>query len=94
MITRILKSIFGSVQFRELNALICGWALGMFMSFKCWRQIKATRDIWGVDADEWTKFLLGAIVATGATLSVTMTVVAAIRAKGKDDDKNSDTTFG
>ena len=72
--SKLLLWAIGSTQAKKWSGVIGGFCLGLWVSGRYWREIRATLDVWGVTRDQWAGFLLAVVGACGVGLSVALSV--------------------
>lgn len=72
----LLQWLLNNVALRRASRWLGGVATGLWIGQTYWREIKATREVWGVDATEWANALLAVI---GASLTVGASGLAAAK---------------
>jgi hypothetical protein len=84
---KLVQWMVGSTWFKKFSGIIGGFAGGMWVSRMYWREINATLEVWGIEADEFTKALLAVATAAGIGLSVLLSVAKTKQDKSDDDDQ-------
>jgi hypothetical protein len=79
----LLAWAVNSMWFRKWSNTLGSFALGLWVSARYWRQIRATCEVWGIERDAWMGFLLAIIGASGVLLSLGLSIENQKKAKGK-----------
>jgi hypothetical protein len=88
---KLIQWMIGSTWFKKFSGIIGGFAGGMWVSRMYWREINATLEVWGIEADEFTKALLAVAMAAGIGLSVFLSVAKKKKDRSGDDDDDKPT---
>ena len=84
---KLLQWAIGSTQAKKWSGVIGGFALGLWVSGRYWREIRSTLDVWGVSRDQWMGFLVAVMGACGVGLSVALSIAKKRKEQAEGVDK-------
>ena len=84
---KLLQWAIGSTQAKKWSGVIGGFALGLWVSGRYWREIRAMREIWGIDKEAWLDFLVAVVGVCGVGLSVALSVAKKRKERARGADK-------
>ncbi len=82
----LLHWMVNSTYFKKNSAILGAFCAGVWFSGRYWPQLKATREAWGIERNEWDGALLAIVAAAGILGSYGLSI-AKSHAEKKDQQQ-------